>query len=979
MRPIRLKMAAFGPYAKTEEIDFSLFKNENLFLISGDTGAGKTTIFDAICFVLYGSVSGQRKECRSLKSDFSSAGSLCYVELEFESKGKIYKIYRAPDQIVAKSRGDGFKKHKHQAELKMPDGKIENNLKEISRLINEQIIGIDKTNFNKLVMLPQGQFQKLLTERGEEQAKTFRKLFGTEIYEIITNKIFEYKQNILKKYEDVNRRNFEKIKNIITDNEMLLNLLAEEHVKICDVINLLSEQNENDELKLKCLIDNLYNLDISLQKLEARIQIAVQIQKKQVERDNIKKCIKELAVNKPDIDNFKKKKETVRRLEKAEIIYKSYKNLSCDLTNKEKQITKLKQEIEEQNNNVKSSQKHVSDINKLQDELKNIDFKYVQLLNAKKILELVGKIDCKIQRELSEVKKIEEGIIVLNAKNNLALLKNEAKFETEAIKNLNKIIKLKHDYFNCKDKLKTYNNKYLEGCKNFYEQQAYVLAKDLKEGEPCPVCGSIDHPKMPSNFDSEVITQSKMEKLRMMVDSQKDQLRKIEYEIGILNISIENVDGAVIDYGEDKLKEVLKSHETSLNKIREKLKTQIPKNLWKTEVDEQVDYTDSISKLEMNKSKFLANCDELNKQKSEYLESIPKELQNLKKLARYEQELLSNQNNLKKKIEDIQREHLIQEKKLNGLLGEIKAAKLSFFELKDRAINSKKQFNYELNKSEITIDDFLKFLPNTEKLKLEIKKDEDILKEIDRKNIELQTIEKYLQNLKSESVDDIKALKCENEAKRKEIKQQEEKLRKRLIINKNCLDELTCNYKNVEKLEEEYKVAKTMSEVAKGNRKRMGFEKYVLAACVNEVLVFANMWLGKITNGRYQFYKIEDIESQDISLKIFDAYSGKIRHVSTLSGGETFAASLSLSLGLYDVVSNRSGGVELGTMLIDEGFGTLDSEYLNSVIQCLTTLHKSGRIIGLISHIPELKGRIRSQIQIKQSKIYSGSKIEVIY
>ena len=236
-----------------------------------------------------------------------------------------------------------------------------------------------------------------------------------------------------------------------------------------------------------------------------------------------------------------------------------------------------------------------------------------------------------------------------------------------------------------------------------------------------------------------------------------------------------------------------------------------------------------------------------------------------------------------------------------------------------------------------------------------------------------------MQNLKSESVDDIKALKCENEAKRQEIKQQEEKLRKRLIINKNCLDELTCNYKNVEKLEEEYKIAKTMSEVAKGNRKRMGFEKYVLAACVNEVLVFANIWLGKITNGRYQFTKIEDIESQDISLKIFDAYSGKIRHVSTLSGGETFAASLSLSLGLYDVVSNRSGGVELGTMLIDEGFGTLDSEYLNSVIQCLTTLHKSGRIIGLISHIPELKGRIRSQIQIKQSKIYSGSKIEVIY
>ena len=974
MRPIKLKMVAFGPYAKTEEIDFSLFKNENLFLISGDTGAGKTTIFDAICFVLYGSVSGQRKESRSLKSDFSSEESLCYVELEFESKGKTYKICRSPDQLVAKSRGDGFKKHKHQAELKMPDGKIENNLKEISRLINEQIIGIDKINFNKLVMLPQGQFQKLLTERGEEQSKTFRKLFGTEIYEIITNKIFEHKQCVLKKYEDSNKRNLEKIKHIITEDEDLANLLKKEHVEICDVIGLLSKQNIDDELKLKGLIDDLHNLDITLQKLEGKIQIAIQIQKKQIEKDKLEKCINELAEKKPDDDNFKNKMEMVKRLEKAEIIYISYKNLSCDLANKEDQIKKLEQEIEKQNNNVKICQKHVGELKNLQNKLENIDLKHVKLLNAKKILELVDKIDNKIKIERNKAKKIEEEIAILNAKNNLMMLKGEAKCETEAIDNLKKIISLKNDYENCKKNFKIYNDNYLEGCKNFYEQQAYVLSRDLKKGEPCPVCGSVEHPKRPSKVGREVITQSKIENLRAMVDSQKDQLSKIEYEIKILNIAIESVDGNSVNYGE-----LLRIHEKNLDLIREKLKTQIPKNLWKTEVDENENYTDSMSKLKIDQSKFLANCDELNKQKMEYLKNIPVELQNFNQLDKYEKELSNEQNILKKKIEDIRNEHLVQEKKLNGLLGEMKAAKLSFSELKSRATNSKKQLDDQLEKSEINIEAFLKFLTNIEKLRCEIKKEEDILKEMDRRKIELQTIEKDLKNLKSESVDDIKVLKCENEAKRQEIKQQEEKLRKRLIINKNCLDELTYNYKNVEKLEEEYKVAKTMSEVAKGNRKRMGFEKYVLAACVNEVLVFANIWLGKITNGRYQFTKIEDIESQDISLKIFDAYSGKIRHVSTLSGGETFAASLSLSLGLYDVVSNRSGGVELGTMLIDEGFGTLDSEYLNSVIQCLTTLHKSGRIIGLISHIPELKGRIRSQIQIKQSKIHSGSKIEVIY
>ena len=154
MRPIKLKMTAFGPYAGTQKIDFSVFKDTELFLISGDTGAGKTTIFDAISFAIYGSVSGQRKFSRTLKSDFADAKSLCSVELEFESKGKVYKIVRFPDQVKAKVRGEGFSDFKHKAELIMPDGKIETYLRKIETLMKDEIIGIDKTNFNKIVMLP---------------------------------------------------------------------------------------------------------------------------------------------------------------------------------------------------------------------------------------------------------------------------------------------------------------------------------------------------------------------------------------------------------------------------------------------------------------------------------------------------------------------------------------------------------------------------------------------------------------------------------------------------------------------------------------------------------------------------------------------------------------------------------------------------------------------------------------------------------
>ena len=326
MKPIRLKMSAFGPYAQTEEIDFSLFKNESLFLISGDTGSGKTTIFDAICFALYGSVSGQRKETRSLKSDFSAEKSLCYVELEFESGGKKYRIYRSPEQIVKKSRGEGFKQQKHQAELRLPDGKIENNLKEITYLINEQIIGVDRTNFNKIVMLPQGQFQKLLTEKGEEQSKTFRKLFGTEIYETIANKIFEQKQKILKRYEEFQKITVEKTRNIITNNDEFKKSINTQEFKICDVIELLTKQILDDESELNDLTAKLKDIDINLQNIEAKIQMAVQAEKKRIEKKKLEEYINKLTLNKPNGEELREKNQIIKKIQKVEHIYSIYQN-----------------------------------------------------------------------------------------------------------------------------------------------------------------------------------------------------------------------------------------------------------------------------------------------------------------------------------------------------------------------------------------------------------------------------------------------------------------------------------------------------------------------------------------------------------------------------------------------------------------------------------------------------------------------------
>ena len=206
------------------------------------------------------------------------------------------------------------------------------------------------------------------------------------------------------------------------------------------------------------------------------------------------------------------------------------------------------------------------------------------------------------------------------------------------------------------------------------------------------------------------------------------------------------------------------------------------------------------------------------------------------------------------------------------------------------------------------------------------------------------------------------------------LKEKEKFLLKRVVINKNCFKEIEINLKKTQELEEKFKTYNMLSEVAKGSRKRVSFEKYVLTSYLNEVLVFANNWLKKATSNRYIFYGLNFDDC--LNFNIFDAYSGRVRHVSTLSGGETFAASLALCLGLCSRVSSISGAVELDIMLIDEGFGSLDSKYLDDVVSCLLMLNKEGRQIGLISHIYELKNKIKSQILVEKNA-KGGSKIVV--
>ena len=974
MKLKRLKFCAFGPYVKEQEIDFTLFENENLFLITGATGAGKTTIFDAISFALYGDVSGQRKDVKTLKSDLASSKNLCFVELQFEVGGKTYAITRQPDQMVLKSKGDGLKLKKHSAELIMPDGKINTNLKDINNIIVNNVLGVDKYNFNKLIMLPQGQFQKLLTEKGEEQANTFRKIFDTKIYENLGVKFFEEKQNIKKEYDYKYAENLKKVDSFIVDKDFIP---LDGELSFAERLDIFLKQNLKDEQLLKSLELELADVNLAIQHLEVSLKIAYEQQRKNNELQNLKKNLENLNLKKPNLEEFEKKRTLLNGVENVKIYYNMWKYELTEYNKKYRQLKILKNKLKNEETKNKEALKGNLKLNILQKELDKLTKIYNNFLVLEdnfKNAEPLHKKKLYFQYELSKLQEELENLEVikyLQAKkldiNNLMQLNSS--FKT--------LIKYKNEYELLQQKIKNLNSKYLELCRVFYEQQACFLAKNLKENMPCPVCGSLAHPAPRKNSGLKVVTKKEIESVRNNFFKERDSASHLKNEIEVILKSLK-------ERGiKDSVFESINSIENFLNnslkqqKDKEELfKIEFGKLKNKSSIDITEDYNLAISNIKIKKQEFKTNIENLENSIGSFLKNIPQELREKEKLLEYGESIKLKVNSNKTETKRIEDRIFNSEKILSNLSFKYESLKDNFNEVKYSKNKAGAEFFLKLKNAGLSFDgEFSDILKDLDSVKKFVKNSEEILREIEKCELEIKSIEKHLTYSENLNVNSILKEKEERLICQKRLKLREKEISNRLILNKNCLSDIDKNLADIKKLEERFKVANLLSEVAKGSRKRIGFEKYVLTSCLNEVLFFANEWLKKATNSRYSFASFSGGQSS-LDFNIFDVYSGKIRPVNTLSGGETFAASLSLCLGLCSSVSSKCGGVELGTMLIDEGFGNLDVGYLDSVVSCLTNLNKFGRQIGLISHIADLKTKIKAQINVKKSA--NGSNLKLI-
>lgn len=1040
MKIKKLIVSAFGPYATEQELDFEKYlDNQNMFVITGNTGAGKTTIFDAINFVLYGEASGSERDGKSLRSDFADSSTKTEVKLWFSLKNKDYYIKRSPQYFRSKQRGEGLTENKAEAEL-IYDDKTITGTKEVTRQV-EEILGITCEQFKQLVMIPQGEFKKLLNSDSDKKEEIFRKIFGTKVFSDIQNNIKTEANSLKKSIEEVLRDRENKIKSfqlrkdddllnsLILNKDLNIELILEEFVKSIDADKeedrILKEKEDNIKSKLDNLSKELVLGKEANKKLETLEKYKIDFERLNALKESFKLKEEELRYAKKAVTalNYEEK-----YIEKKRILDRIRKNLSISIEN----LNKLKIHLEKAKVDFKKEVEKEpirNELNKRIDEIQGLKEKTLVYKENSEKLNLLKASYTKIKERIENIKKeIDEKTKLLIEINNeiniIQSLKEEAsKLDIESlnykakeeklntlklsidklINELSKEKKLREDY-------EVLNNNYINKRKiyealdeSFRNNLAGILAKNLEEGKECPVCGSISHPNLAKLEDKDIredeVKKAKLEEeaSRKKMEVSLTNLTKIKAEIN--SLKNDNINKLFKEIFNEELEEDIS---LSFNKVYKELISveEILNNitLKKKEVDKEI-------LKELNLSKKKSEIENLNEALRKELEEKNNELLLREGEVKTQEANLNNiVNDFKGSIKSIEELNL-EEKDISNKLKALKEAyEKSELDLK----NIKTEFDKEngnkdtLEKQEKEADTeynncVAEFKDKVLSLGFENYKDyiskrkqeseiEVLENEIQKYNVDLSNANKLysltLEECKNIKFVDIKSIEVSIEEVNKErvyINNLLKEVYLRINQNTKILEDCLSFNKKIETQEEKYKTIGRLSKIINGdNPRKISFERYVLAAYFEDIISAANIRFSKMTNSRFELLRKEDVgdkrKGQGLDLEVYDNYTGKSRDVKTLSGGESFKASLAMALGLSDVVQRYSGGIQLDTIFIDEGFGTLDPESLDIAIETLIDLQDNGRVVGIISHVQELKDRIEVKLEVTSTN--QGSKVE---
>lgn len=919
MRPIKLKISAFGPYSGVTEFDFEKLGSGGLYLITGDTGAGKTTIFDAITYALYGAPSGNNREVSMLRSKYADDSTPTEVELTFSYYGKKYTVKRNPEYERAAKRGSGTTKENADAEFIYPDGRIISKIRDVDNAIKD-VIGIDRNQFCQISMIAQGDFLKLLLSPTKERMEIFRHIFKTERFSNLQIRLKKETDTLSGECATIRQSIKQYIDGIECDSDSVEAFDVKKAQKgeqtTEDTVLLLEKLIADDEETEKKLTEQKETLYKELDAIKARITKATEIASAK----------KDLADNETRYSKQADEKALFERTLETEKA-------------REPQI----EEYRNQAAQIEATLGDYSELDKKQDAVRTND-KDIKSLNqrvqAKKVR--IERLNVKIANLTKEKETLENaGEDKLRLEHEKQTLTERSEKFADLRRNIQAYERADNDY---KEALQDYKEKYdfaasveaefRASNKAYLDAQAGILADTLKIGDPCPVCGSTEHPLVATKPEN-APTKETLDKLQKKQEQAKNEADVARERAGSCQGTVVEKKKNVIDQmnillGESSIDQAERAIEYEIFSIKHKIK--------------EVEGLITAEQAKINRKA------EINKQLPLQTAELDNEKQQLKDTRKELTEKTKENNMLATQIEELQNKLTFDSKE--------KAEEEAVLLLK-----KSKRIKDTIEDAEKKLADCDKNLASLESARAEI------LKRLDGSDdmvLELETAKQ--QNVEGEI---------------KKIESSEKLVHSRKSTNQQSLKNIKEKAQNLIAVEHNLSWVKALSNTASGNitgKQKVMLETYIQMNYFDRIIARANSRLMIMSNGQYDLVRRTDssIRGQSgLDLDVIDHYNGSQRSVKTLSGGESFKASLALALGLSDEIQATAGGIRLDTMFVDEGFGSLDDESLSQALKALQSLADNDRLVGIISHVGELKEKIDKQIVVTKEKS-GGSKAEII-
>ena len=1090
MKPEKLVISGFGPYGEKTEIDFSQLGKGGLYLITGDTGAGKTTIFDAITFALYGEASGDVRESGMFRSKYATDETETYVELTFSSRGKQYRVTRSPDYLSRKKRGEGYKVRKSEAELVFPDERQPvTKARDVTRAVTE-LIGLDYRQFTQIAMIAQGDFQKLLLAGTQERGEIFRRIFHTELYQELQIRLREETKKRWKEYDEI-RRSISQYMNGIHCPEEELQLYQElEELKKSgfqeklgrglEILKTVVEEERRRisqlDRKIKEFDERIEEVNVILGKCSHRRKLEEDLadfeelfkELKKGEKDaregadRAKETQKEMEDLKERIRDLQEKLNVFAQVEETMVMAdqaaKKLKQHRLEESRREEKKEKLEERMQQWKSQLESFQEleaekeRILSSQKTAEERKAAGNKLKEKLEALESSQQKNKISLEKKTEegnalRSRLDQMEEQILKLRKEDEKLTAVDEflGKLSEEKERE-NQLEALQGDYLRACEMRDQIREAYNRLEQEFFDAQAGILASRLEKNCPCPVCGSLSHPN-PAAVSLRIPSKEELDRQKAVLSQKEGEVHKLSGQAGQMKKQIEEESRKLKARGEALFGK--KDDFESLAK--EAWQNIVLRNQEEPSIGHRGDLFFSPSDTAVQREQILFHREEerklLEKRKEkdeEILNKVQEEIGRLSTACQVTANSLEESRiQLREWLEVVQasqmeidlskdwrwREVLDHGMKVVGqqecqlslgmkknedrlrvkesLEKAVADGELELKNLDEERKQSQKEERALLEKKAAGEErvGYLKSLlgqETREEIQDCLRQTQERKKAIGQK---IEEWEKRWESYKKEEnrlVSAIEALKKQTGGEalppeteltvqkeqlmgeRGTLAHQKTELYGNLHKNQEILLQVCDSQEKMETAEREYIWIKNLSDTAGGTlggKEKVQLETYIQMTYFDRILRRANLRFLTMSSGQYELKRQaagdNKKEKAGLELSVIDHYNGSERSVKTLSGGESFQAALSLALGLADEIQCRAGGIRLDSMFVDEGFGSLDEEALNQAIKALTGLTEGERLVGIISHVSELKDRIEKKIVVTKKRGIDGIGSEV--